>query len=230
MKEFKDRLKIALDGKSIGKFASSSGVTETSIRKYLAGTLPSIKVASELAAALNVNLEWLATGRGASGLEFDNETSTFADVGKLSQIPPSKFIGIPLLDVTASAGHGSVVLDDKRTGFVHFEESWLRSTYHLNPNELFSLQAVGESMEPTIKPGEFLLVSTAEQHVKPGDGIFVIRIDGNILVKRLQVMPGKIKVSSDNATMYQSYEIELLKIGDFAVLGKVLLVHGLRRI
>ena len=84
-------------------------------------------------------------------------------------------------------------------------------------------------MEPTIKAGEYLLCSRSERHTQVGDGIYVIRLDGNILVKRLQVLPGGIlEVSSDNSMYYKPFKLTISKQVDFQVLGKVILVHGIR--
>ena len=54
------------------------------------------------------------------------------------------------------------------------------------------------------------------------DGIYVLRMDGALLVKRLQRLPGGIiKVGSDNP-LYDPFEIDLSKIGDtVSVIGRV---------
>lgn len=119
---------------------------------------------------------------------------------------------------------------ETQSGWVMFDRAWLYNTWHLNPADLFSIGSVGESMEPTIRAGEFLLASRAENHLKPGDGIYVVRLDGHILVKRLQLLPGgRLIISSDNPA-YKPYEIKLDDGVDFAIIGKVVLVHGVRRI
>ena len=85
-------------------------------------------------------------------------------------------------------------------------------------------------MEPTIKAGEYLLASRSERHLKLADGIYIVRLEGNVLVKRIQILPGqKIKISSDNPS-YDPYEIKLDEGVDFDILGKVVLVHGVRKV
>lgn len=140
------------------------------------------------------------------------------------------FVALPVIDVTASAGGGAVVRAENQCGWVMFDRGWLLNTWHLNPSDLFSIGSAGESMEPTIQAGEYLLASRAEDHLKPGDGIYIVRLDGHILVKRLQLLPGgKLMVSSDNPA-YKPFEVELDDGIDFAILGKVVLVHGVRRV
>lgn len=54
------------------------------------------------------------------------------------------------------------------------------------------------------------------------DGIYVIRLKGTLLVKRLQRLPGNIlKIISDNHS-YEPYSIDLTKEHrDFAIIGRV---------
>ncbi len=106
---------------------------------------------------------------------------------------------------------------------LHFKNEWLHNELHVNPNELRLLFADGESMEPSIRSGDILLVNVSDQRVRI-DGIYVLRLDGVLLVKRLQRLPGNvIKVSSDNA-VYGPYEITADTLDDFAVIGPVVWV------
>lgn len=168
-----------------------------------------------LAEAGAVSIKWLVSGEGNPEDSDEENTS---------------FVLLPVMNAMASAGGGAASLTEHQTGIIKFDRAWLYNTWHLNPNDLFTMPTMGESMEPTIKAGEYLLASRAEDHLKPGDGIYIIRLDGHILVKRLQILPGgKLVISSDNAA-YQPYEIALNDGVDFAILGKVVLVHGVRRV
>ncbi|MGD9861506.1 MAG: helix-turn-helix transcriptional regulator [Marinobacterium sp.] len=62
---FSSRL-LALKGEheSESKFAQRCNTPLSSMRKYLAGSVPGIDKAAEIAKALNVSLSWLATGEG----------------------------------------------------------------------------------------------------------------------------------------------------------------------
>ncbi|WP_435642163.1 S24 family peptidase [Micavibrio aeruginosavorus] len=118
---------------------------------------------------------------------------------------------------------------DRTIGYTKFDRAWLDAWY-LDPDHICVIPAVGETVEPTIKGGEYILVTQAEEHLKPGDGLYVIRLDGDVLVKRLQRVPGgKLAITSDNPS-YKPYEIALDGATDFAILGKVVLVHGVRRV
>jgi len=79
----------------------------------------------------------------------------------------------------------------------------------------------GESMEPTLRSGDLILVDTKPREV--AEGISVLRLDETLLVKRLNLLPGKqLKVVSDNPA-YEPFQIDLRNPPeDFAVVGRVL--------
>lgn len=203
----------------IPQLADKTGLSHTVIHKYKNGLSdPSRARLIQLANAAGVSVEWLATGGTVQGIENKQLSVTSDDLIKL-----------PVMNVTASAGGGAAVMSEGAVGFVGFDGAYLRSL-NLTVSDLFTMPTIGESMEPTVKAGEFLLCSRSEHHVKPGDGIYVIRLEGDVLVKRLQRLPGeKLLISSDNAS-YRAYEIQMRDGVDFAILGKVVFVHGLRRV
>lgn len=204
---------------------AKTGIPVRTLNNYSAG-INDIKSAAlvSISKAANVNIEWLATGNGEP-----QKTYGFSDNPQES-FHHDPMARIPIMNVTASAGGGSVVTTEDTDGYLAFEPSWLHRM-GLNRAELFTMPTMGESMEPTIKAGEYVLCSSAEHHTKIGDGIYVIRLEGNVLVKRLQVLPGGIlEVSSDNSQFYKPFRLDMKAETDFIILGRVIFVHGIRRI
>lgn len=76
-------------------------------------------------------------------------------------------------------------------------------------------------MEPTLRPGDMMLI--VKQGAQPvTDGIYVVRLEGTLLVKRLQRLPGNaLNVSSDNPA-YKPFIIDRKSDGDFAIVGRVI--------
>ncbi len=217
MSDFSERLQEAIGDESVNSFAKRCGISQTAMRSYINGSLPSIDKAQKIAETAHVSLLWLITNQGT------------ADTSSIDE-QKDTYIAVPVMKTRASAGGGAVAIDEGQDGWVKFDRAWLHNTWHLNPSDLFTIPSIGESMEPTIKAGEYLLASRSEQHLKLADGIYIIRLEGNILVKRIQVLPGrKIIISSDNPA-YKPYEIKLDDGVDFDILGKVVLVHGVRKV
>jgi len=65
MKLFCERLKIAINVESVNAFAKRSGIPEGTLRTYLSGaSLPGLDKLIAISDAAQVNIEWLATGKG----------------------------------------------------------------------------------------------------------------------------------------------------------------------
>lgn len=242
---FKQRLAECAD--LVGNAATLSkmtGISRPTIGDYLSGKSdPSRTRLIQIARVANVSLEWLATGygsripRGVPSLEARDQRAlddgrffdkTPEEQAALDEANMQGFVALPVMSLSASAGGGAAVVSEHQTGVINFDRNWLHNTLRLNPANLFTMPTVGESMEPTIKAGEYLLVSRAEEHTALGDGIYIIRLEGDVLVKRLQRIPGgKLLISSDNPA-YKPYEIKVNDGVDFTILGKVMLVHGVR--
>ncbi|WP_297813623.1 S24 family peptidase [uncultured Methylophaga sp.] len=118
------------------------------------------------------------------------------------------FAHIPLFDVKASAGNGSVVHEEEATDALMFKREWIHNELHSSPANLYLIYVEGESMEPVLRPGDVILVDHTDNIAKR-DGIYVIRMGESLLVKRLQRLPNhRLKVTSDNPA-YEPFEISL---------------------
>ena len=97
-----------------------------------------------------------------------------------------------------------------------FRTDFLRSLGYEKNGDMVLLEVLGNAMEPTISEMDVVLVSLRDQDVYSGQ-VYVIRIDGELVVKRLVREPGKIVVKNDNP-VHGSYEIQP---GQLDVVGRV---------
>jgi len=160
-----------------------------------------------------------------------NEASIFiadarAQAAKEAALPPvvdeAGYAAIPLYDVRAAAGGGAVVDQEQAVDFLHFKQEWIRQELRASPSDLYLIYVDGESMEPTLRPGDIILVDHRDQ-AQARDGVYVLRLDGTLLVKRLQKLPGGIiEVTSDNPA-YKSFTLKLaeMKEQNFDIIGRV---------
>lgn len=190
--------------------AQKSGVSRASIDKYKAGSEPSRSYLVKIAKAAGVSVSWLAAGDGAKTVDEEGP-----------------FVPIPVYPTRASAGGGAAVYFDEVGEHFPMSRLWLER-HRLKPSELFIIYGVGESMEPAIDSGSKLLCSKAEYHLS-GDGIFIIRQDGDLMVKRLQRLPGIIRVLPENPE-YQAYDVPLNDGVDFKIIGRVLYKDTILRV
>ncbi|RME67349.1 MAG: S24 family peptidase, partial [Alphaproteobacteria bacterium] len=100
-----------------------------------------------------------------------------------------------------------------------FRRSWIRSIAPSSPNNLVVLQVDGDSMYPTLAHGDHVLVDSGQaQNLR--DGIYVIRTQDSLQVKRISVNPAtrRITVKSDNPA-YDSWPD--CDPGDLTIIGRV---------
>jgi len=156
----------------------------------------------------------------------DNSSFTKSDASSLEASPTKEpfsddYAMIPLYDLAAAAGSGITVNSEDIIDSLAFKKTWLKNTLNTSPDDLYLISIEGESMEPTLRPGDLILIDRIDSTAKR-DGIYVIRIDDALLVKRIQRLPGNIiKVSSDNPT-YEPFQINIAdKREDIAIIGRV---------
>lgn len=105
-----------------------------------------------------------------------------------------------------------------------FQQHWLTQQFNYPDTPLSLVTIEDNSMEPTIKLGDTVMISHDPQHLKQ-DGLFVIKLNDNFVIKRLQHLPNQqIKVSSDNPA-YDAFHITIQdRANQSQIIGKVLWV------
>lgn len=180
---------------SWAEMARRTGVPMNTLRTYeKVGSVPSIETAALIAAAYGVSLDWLA-GRDFAG--------GFAEDVSLFEAAPSATVSLPRFTVQASAGAGALVQSEEIVDRFVVSRDWL-ARYVPAGARAGVIEARGDSMEPTIRDGDILLVNfDIDRTAVDGGGVFVITVDGALLVKRLQAtVDGAILILSDN-DLYQ---------------------------
>jgi len=127
---------------------------------------------------------------------------------------------VPRLALGASAGPGAVPQEERAFGALRFARRWLREQ-GLDARHLAAIAVDGDSMDPTLRDGDEILVDRAPRPLR--DGIHVVRLDDALLVKRLEQRPGgMISLISDNRA-YRPIEVAL---PDIDVIGRVVWKGG----
>ncbi|MBB4612502.1 S24 family peptidase [Novosphingobium taihuense] len=127
---------------------------------------------------------------------------------------------IPRLPLGASAGPGTLPAEEIPSGRLRFNHRWLKGQ-GLEPAMLTVIEVEGDSMEPTLRDGDEILVDRTPRPLRAG--IHVIRLDDVLLVKRLEPGPGgTLRVISDN-TAYPRLE---RAISEVEIVGRVVWKGG----
>jgi len=106
---------------------------------------------------------------------------------------------VPRLALGASAGAGSLEEGEGAAGALAFDPRWLRDM-GVQPDRSSIIKVDGESMMPTLGHGDDIMVDHGDGAARLRDGIYVLRFDGALMVKRIAIGPalGRFSVLSDN--------------------------------
>jgi len=218
--QFANRVKDTVGSEAVRAFSRRSGISETTLRAYMAGSSDAGRLALiAIANAGGVRLEWLVTGEGAMRASEVREVApTYgADVG-------SEFTLVPRYAVDAAAGAGQAVECEIEIGKLAFRQDWVRQK-GLTASDLAVIRVRGDSMSPTIRDGALVLVDRRAHHKKPKtDGIYVIQLDGDLLAKRIQVDltgDGALYIKSDNPA-YTDQHLEAAAADKLWIVGRVI--------
>lgn len=135
-----------------------------------------------------------------------------------------QFAFIPRYNVRAAAGHGAAISNENIMHHLAFRKYWIDNELCASAKDLVVISVAGDSMEGEIDNGDIILINTADKELN--NGIYVVRIDGDLLVKRIQkLVGGIIKVISANDA-YESFSIDTNNLpSDFECIGRVVW-HG----
>ena len=115
-------------------------------------------------------------------------------------VSPNGLISIQRHPVTASAGPGAIVTEEVGKPYFGFDERWLKALTASPPANLSIVRVEGDSMAPTLNAGDDILVDLGDSAERLRDGIYVLRIDDALVVKRLALNPvgRRVTIQSDN--------------------------------
>ena len=108
-------------------------------------------------------------------------------------------VRVPILGVGASAGHGAHNELEAEIGHVGFDARWLRQ-FGGGVGRLRFIRVQGDSMLPTLSDGDDVLVDEGDGADRLRDGIYVLRVEDSLMVKRIAINPvaRQVTVKSDN--------------------------------
>jgi len=212
-REFGDRLKRAV--KLAGGPEAISGklkVAASTLYTYFkGGQSPTVRLAYDIQNESGVRPEWLFLG-----LPPEVEGGEAGDWETSSGAPPVKFL--PYYDITVSAGNGVEPLEGEPEKTFAFRLDWLRSRFS-DLDALALVRVEGDSMMPELRPKDLLMVDKSQNVAR--DGIFVVQIGTQLLVKRVQqIAATKVKLLSANP-VYGPIDIDLTdKDNPFTIIAK----------
>lgn len=133
---------------------------------------------------------------------------------------------IEILDVTACCGNGVENEQEKMIGEWAIPLQDFRQITFAEPNNVKMIKVIGDSMTPTLKAGDWVLVDISQQ-TPDVDGMYLIRMATGLAVKRLQIGLSDIQVVSDNQAKYKPITAS---VGEIKVIGRVIYTLNAERV
>jgi len=239
MSSFKERLQFLWSDAKPAQIArdlnwSISGV----LRIFEKDTIPKAETLVSIQKLKGCDWNWLMTGEG---VPFPEEVATGSNQELLepvghnakcattalevldtlgNPVDLSEFVFIPRYNVKVAAGHGYVVEDEKPRFTMAFRKYWIRLHLRTDPKSLSVVKVTGDSMEGVLFDGDNVLVDHSRN--QPGNGLYVLRIGEELIVKRTQTLPGNHLLVSSANEAYQPFELNLAdETSGVEIIGKV---------
>jgi repressor LexA len=124
-------------------------------------------------------------------------------------------VAVARLDVRASAGPGRLAEDEaaRRPGLLSPD---LLRALGVRSAAASLIRVEGDSMLPALSDGDEILVDR-DRRTPGAKGIFVVRVGGELMVKRLRAALGGVELVSDNP----AYAVHFVRAGAIEVIGQV---------
>lgn len=208
-----DRIRSCRTGMTREEFAKKLDLHVNTIGKFERGlTIPDAFALIRMAEIGKCPPEWLLTGRvEKAGVEKN-----------LVAVESGDYIYVPHFDVTLCAGNGVFSDVESVIAMRPFDSRFIRQELGILHNELALVSVDGNSMEPMLRSRDTTMLDRRANDVQT-EGIHAIRLDGALMLKVLQRLPGRVLRASSANPEYAPFDIDLEDEAqrDFCVLGRV---------
>ncbi|MDY0193390.1 MAG: S24 family peptidase [Aliarcobacter butzleri] len=135
-----------------------------------------------------------------------------------SLVEEEKYYSLKVIDrINASCGGGSFEEDNIEFSYIKLNKETLEKLGYSSSNGLEAIKVVGDSMYPTLKDRELILIDKNKNKYN-SNSVFLINTTNGLFVKRLKINGDKIDLISDN----KEYSNITLCVDEVTIIGKVL--------
>ncbi len=213
-------------------FARAAGIEPGTMRQHInRNSIPRRAAESyvRLTARLGATIEWLLDGKGATPEKRDDiqhrqpvalrRNFAPARPDQAVEFEGTRYLGVKYYDARVQAGPGGEATDEILDRYL-FREASLRRITTAPLDQLGIVEVDGDSMEPTLRSGDQALVDLTQNRPTRKDGIYVLRSDDGLQVKRIAANPvsKKLTIKCDNERYPEYTDVPLSKV---VVLGRV---------
>jgi phage repressor protein C with HTH and peptisase S24 domain len=129
-----------------------------------------------------------------------------------------RFVEVPVVTARLGAGGGSHMVEADVQGHIAFRSSWLHQKGR--PRDMVLMQVIGDSMEPGIREGDYVLIDQSRQEIHTG-GVYALGLEDAIMIKQLDKRPHELIIISAN-TKYSPITLRGDELETVRIIGRVL--------
>ncbi len=193
--------------------ATMLNISLPSMNHYETGKrIPNADLLAKLAEIVECDPGWLLTGK-------DQKITK-----SLATSPAMEgFILVPRYNIPS--GKNSTIHSEQIVDHLAFKAAWVQKELGADPKSLLLIHAMGDTMEPTIRSGDLLLVDRSKSTIK-GDGIYLINLDNGLMVKRVECLLGGSSaiIRGDNTAVSREQTVSSTEIKKLHILGQIVWV------
>jgi len=233
---------VVANRSDLAKFLDESPQT---ITNWQSRGIPKGKIL-EVAKAVGVSPDWLATGNGAMLVggyspEADDIVALLQS-GRLAasvrltppvpaippgaairtyeavdELDPDSYVLVDRYDVQLSAGCGNIQWVMNEKDPISFRARWFQQK-RLNPDHCKALYVRGRSMEPKLEDWDTVLIDTSQTAIVDGE-IYAVCLDDEFFIKTVQRIAGGVLLKSENPD-FANIEVTGERMAMLCIIGK----------
>lgn len=187
-------------GISQSELARRVGLSQSTINALIKGTSRSSSHLHKIARVLNTSADYLAG-------EIDDPTSTASPTPTREQMAELLDL-VPIKEIDQDYGMGGTFTADYiEVSVQHFPRTWLETITQTPPKMLTIARGKGDSMEPTIRDLDMVIIDTSRRMLDEQDAIWAITVGQIGMIKRLRARGKNIVIRSDNKNVSDDEEV-----------------------
>jgi phage repressor protein C with HTH and peptisase S24 domain len=184
------------------RWAKEAGTSPTNITRALDPDQKPIATLSTLHALARA-------ARAPSVLDFLNDNLSRPAPRHVPSPSNDDTVPITSLDLSLSMGPGTLIEEFVEAEPVYFDLALIQSITRTPSDKLRLVKGIGDSMEPTLRTGDRVLVDINERQLTRINGIYWIDHLGSHGIKRLRrTSLGKYMIASDNKDVAEPFEVD----------------------
>ena len=190
-----NRIKYGLEktGKTQADLSRYTNIKSATVSQWCSGKVKALKSSNALMVSrfLEVDYNWLISGKGSPETTMSDEYKN-----------EDQYVRVYLSHVTLQGGNGyEPSIEEESTGELIRLRRTFFDAHHLNASKCTCFPVEGESMQPLIYEGEYVIVDMTQNNlneIKDGK-IYAISVQGLPRIKRLfRKLDGSLIIRSEN--------------------------------